>query len=169
MGFGVSHGILTTMIRIGFGFDSHRTVPPGTDSDRQLVLGGVTFPESPGLVGHSDADVLTHAIIDAILSALGEGDIGERFPDTDPQYKNISSLELLRRCCSSKGRLSQVDATVVCDAPKISLNRSRIIDSLRSVLGPDVAVSVKGKTTEGLGALGRGEGIVAFAVALVEL
>ncbi|MEK8022988.1 MAG: 2-C-methyl-D-erythritol 2,4-cyclodiphosphate synthase [Candidatus Hydrogenedentota bacterium] len=148
--------------RIGFGYDSH-----GVDSSRPLVLGGVTFDDCPGLKGHSDADVLTHAIIDAILSAAGQGDIGEKFPDTDPRYRNISSMELLRQALPAGWLIAQVDATVVCDRPKILPNRERIIGSLRSVLGPEPAISVKGKTTEGLGALGRGEGIVAFAVALL--
>jgi 2-C-methyl-D-erythritol 2,4-cyclodiphosphate synthase len=149
--------------RVGFGYDSHRI-----DASRPLYLGGVRFDDAPGLAGHSDADVLTHAIIDAILSAAGEGDIGTRFPDTDSRYKGISSLELLRLALPANWLIAQVDATVVCDRPKIGPNRDRIIASLRTVLGPDAAISVKGKTTEGIGALGRGEGVVAFAVALLQ-
>lgn len=149
-------------IRIGFGFDSHRIDPA-----RPLVLGGVRFADCPGLAGHSDADVLVHAIIDAILSAAGAGDIGERFPDTDPRYRGISSLELLRQALPGGLVVEQIDATVVCDRPKILANRERLIASLRTVLGPGPAITVKGKTTEGLGALGRGEGMVAFAVALL--
>jgi 2-C-methyl-D-erythritol 2,4-cyclodiphosphate synthase len=149
--------------RVGFGYDSHRIDPA-----RVLYLGGVRFDDAPGLAGHSDADVLTHAMIDAILSAAGEGDIGARFPDTDSRYKDISSLELLRAALPSGWTVAQIDATVICDRPKIGPNRGRIIASLRTVLGPDAAISVKGKTTEGIGALGRGEGVVAFAVALLE-
>lgn len=148
--------------RIGFGYDSHRTDPA-----RPLYLGGVRFDGCPGLAGHSDADVLIHAIIDAILSAAGEGDIGSRFPNTDSRYKDISSMELLRRAIPSGWMIAQVDATVVCDAPKIGPNREQIVASLRTALGATTAITVKGKTTEGLGALGRGEGIVAFAVALL--
>lgn len=149
-------------IRIGFGYDSHRADPA-----RPLYLGGVRFDGFPGLAGHSDADVLVHAVIDAILSAAGDGDIGSRFPNTDSRYKDISSMELLRRAIPSGWTIQQVDATVVCDAPKIGAHREQIIASLRTVLGSGAAISVKGKTTEGLGALGRGEGIVAFAVALL--
>lgn len=148
--------------RIGFGYDSHRT-----DPTRPLYLGGVRFDGFPGLAGHSDADVLIHAIIDAILSAAGEGDIGSRFPNTDSRYKDIASMELLRRAIPSGWVIAQVDATVVCDAPKIGPNREQIVASLRTALGAETAITVKGKTTEGLGALGRGEGIVAFAVALL--
>lgn len=149
-------------IRIGFGYDSHRI-----DPSRPLYLGGVRFDGLPGLAGHSDADVLVHAVIDAILSAAGDGDIGSRFPNTDSRYKDISSMELLRRALPLEWTVQQVDATVICDAPKIGAHRDQIIASLRAVLGSGTAISVKGKTTEGLGALGRGEGIVAFAVALL--
>ncbi len=153
---------MATSMRIGFGYDAHKI-----DSWRPLVLGGVKFENCPGLAGHSDADVLVHAVIDAILAAAGAGDIGEKFPDTDPRYKNISSLELLRQALPEGWIVEQIDATVVCDQPKILPNRARIIDSLRTVLGSGTAIMVKGKTTEGLGALGRGEGIIAFCVALL--
>lgn len=148
------------MIRIGFGYDSHRC-----DPSRALVLGGVTFPGVPGLAGHSDADVLTHAVIDAILSAAGEGDIGERFPNTDPKYKNASSIELLRQSLPKNAKIAQIDATVVCDRPNILAHREAIIASLRGVLGESAQITVKGKTTEGL----NSDGIVAFAVALLEV
>jgi 2-C-methyl-D-erythritol 2,4-cyclodiphosphate synthase len=151
-----------TVPRIGFGYDSHFV-----DPTRSLVLGGLCFENCPGLSGHSDADVLVHAIIDAILSASNGGDIGERFPDTDPRWKGASSLELLRAIIPSDWTIEQIDATVICDRPKILPNRERIIASLRTVLGSHPQITVKGKTTEGLGALGRGEGIVAFAVALL--
>ena len=150
------------MIRIGFGYDSH-----AVDPARTLILGGIKFENISGLKGHSDADVLLHAIIDAILSASGQGDIGEHFPDTDPGYENISSLELLRESIPSDWNIEQIDATVICDQPKILPERSRIIASLKSVLGQNVQITVKGKSTEKLGFLGRGEGIVAFAVALL--
>lgn len=149
-------------IRIGFGYDSHRT-----DPHRTLYLGGVRFDGVPGLIGNSDADVLVHAVIDAILSAAGEDDIGTKFPNTDSRYRDISSLELLRRALPSSWVVKQIDATVVCDAPMIGVHRERIVAALRTVLGPDTSISVKGKSTEGLGALGRGEGMVAFAVALL--
>lgn len=151
-----------TVPRIGFGYDSHFV-----DPTRTLVLGGIRFDDCPGLAGHSDADVLTHAIIDAILSAAGQGDIGEHFPNTDPRYKDISSLELLRAALPVEWTIEQIDATVICDRPKILPNRERIVASLRTVLGPQPQITIKGKTSEGLGALGRGEGMVAFAVALL--
>lgn len=153
---------MTLPFRIGFGYDSHRT-----DPSRTLKLGGVTFENVPGLAGHSDADVLLHAITDAILSAAGEGDIGSRFPDTDPAFKDADSLELLSKSLLTEWTVAQIDATVVCDQPKIGPRREEIIKTIKSVLNEDAIVSVKGKTSEGLGALGRGEGIVAFAVVIL--
>lgn len=149
-------------IRVGFGYDSHRT-----DPSRPLVLGGVTFIDCPGLAGHSDADVLVHAIIDAILSAAGLGDIGSKFPDSDPRYRNADSIELLGLSIPGEWKVEQIDATVVCDRPKVSENRKRMIERLRTALGDETAINVKGKTSEGLGFPGRGEGMAAFAVVLL--
>ncbi|RMH58581.1 MAG: 2-C-methyl-D-erythritol 2,4-cyclodiphosphate synthase [Candidatus Hydrogenedentota bacterium] len=149
--------------RIGFGYDSHKI-----DSEKPLVIGGVTLPELPGLSGHSDADVLTHAVIDALLSAAGEKDIGELFPNTDPAFKNASSLDLLRRLPLPPCRFLQIDATLVTDLVRVSAIKAEIADNYRAILGPRTQITIKGKSSEGLGFIGRGEGIAAFAVALLE-
>lgn len=151
---------MTAGIRIGFGFDSHRS-----DPSRPLVLGGVRVDGCPGLSGHSDADVLTHAVIDAILAASGGGDIGERFPDTDERWRNARSLELLRQVLPAGFEVVQLDITLVCDRPRILPLRESVISSLKSVVGAGAAVSLKGKTTEGSGL--ATDGIVAFALALL--
>ncbi|MBL4888890.1 MAG: 2-C-methyl-D-erythritol 2,4-cyclodiphosphate synthase [Candidatus Lindowbacteria bacterium] len=150
-------------IRIGFGYDSHRT-----DPERKLVLGGVNIPNCPGLAGHSDADVLLHSIIDAILSASGQADIGQKFPNTDERYRDISSIELLKQSLPKNWEIVQIDSTIVCDQPKIQLYKDSMIDKIKTVLGPLVQVTIKGKTSEGLGYVGRGEGIVSFAVVLIQ-
>lgn len=152
------------MFRIGFGYDIHRLV-----ENRSLILGGVEIPHPLGLDGHSDADVLTHAVVDGILGALGAGDIGRHFPDTDPQYKGISSLFMLKTVttmAADKGfRANNVDATVVAQAPKLASYISQMETQLARVLEiPDSAVNVKATTSEHLGFCGRGEGIAAFAV-----
>jgi len=153
-------------IRIGQGFDMH---PYSNDSSRELVLGGVTFPDQPGLVGHSDSDVIAHAITDAILGAAGLGDIGGFFPDTDPALKGADSIALLTKAAAAihdaGWHVLNADCTVVLDAPKIAPVR----DEMQSRLGEaiDAPVLVKGKRTEGIGSLGRKEGIVCFAVALL--
>jgi len=156
--------------RFGSGIDVHRFC-----SGRPLILGGVTIPFDKGLQGHSDADVLTHAIIDALLGASALGDIGTHFPDTDAQYKDISSLILLektREMVVSVGfRVSQIDATVITQAPRLLPFIPEIRHSLADCLQIPVGdISVKAKTTEGLGFIGSGEGIAALAtVTLITL
>lgn len=154
-------------MRIGHGYDVHRLV-----EGRKLILGGVDIPNDLGLLGHSDADVLLHAISDAILGAIAEGDIGKHFPDTDPAFKGADSLKLLAhvaRLADSKGyRIGNLDATIVAQrprlAPHIPLMRANIADAV----GVEVEqINVKATTTEELGFAGRGEGIAAYAVALM--
>ena len=153
--------------RIGYGADAHRLV-----AGRSLVLGGVTIPWNQGLLGHSDADVLTHAVCDALLGAAALGDIGAMFPDTDPAYAGISSLRLLSRV---RGRVAEagfaignVDATVFAQAPRLAPFRDAMRQGLADAMGISIGqVSVKATTTEGLGPFGRGEGMAATAVALI--
>jgi 2-C-methyl-D-erythritol 2,4-cyclodiphosphate synthase len=155
-------------MRIGHGFDVHRLVP-----DRPLIIGGVTIPWHLGLLGHSDADVLLHAICDAILGALGRGDIGKHFPDTDPAYHGIDSMRLLEQvvglaqaCGYSIGNL---DATVVAQQPKLAPHIPAMVARIASGCAVDAGrVNVKATTTERLGYTGRGEGIAAYAVVLLE-
>lgn len=151
----------------GMGFDVHRWGP-----GRKCVLGGVTIPFDKGLVGHSDADVAVHAAIDAILGALGEGDVGVLFPDSDPKYEGASSLSLLEELWAKlhgKARLLHLDVTIVAQWPKLSPHYDAMRTNLSRALGVDVGrVSVKATTTEGLGATGRGEGVAAFAVATLQ-
>lgn len=154
-------------VRVGQGFDVH---PVDAESSRPLVLGGVTFAGAPGLVGHSDADVVAHAVIDAVLGAAGLGDIGQHFPDTDPSLAGADSIQLLRRAAESVRAAgwepANVDCTVVLDSPKLAPRREEMQQRLSAALG--APVTVKGKRPEGLGSLGRSEGIACFAVALVE-
>jgi len=155
-------------MRIGFGYDVHPFV-----SGRPLVLGGIKIPYLFGLKGHSDADVLTHAICDALLGAIAEGDIGKHFPDTDPQYRDIRSMILLKRVIDKvkeKGfHLLNVDATIVAQKPKLLEIIPRMVKEIAGVLEVETGrVNVKATTTEGLGFTGREEGIAACAVALVE-
>lgn len=155
-------------MRIGMGHDVHQLVP-----DRKLVIGGVTIPFERGLLGHSDADVLLHAICDALLGAAGLGDIGRHFPDTDPSYKNIDSIRLLiatHDMVRSKGlELVNLDATIFAEAPRMAPFRPQMIRNIASALGvPEDRVNVKATTTEGLGAVGRGEGIAATSVVLLQ-
>jgi 2-C-methyl-D-erythritol 2,4-cyclodiphosphate synthase len=151
---------------VGQGFDVH---PYSDDPDRPLVLGGVTFAGERGLAGHSDADVVAHAVTDALLGAAGLGDIGQHFPDTDPALAGADSLELLRRAVADVRAAGwvpgNVDCTVVLDRPKLAPRRDELQHNLQAAVG--APVTVKGKRSEGVGALGRGEGIVCFAVALV--
>jgi 2-C-methyl-D-erythritol 2,4-cyclodiphosphate synthase len=148
-------------VRVGVGYDVHRLV-----AGRRLVLGGLEIEHELGLEGHSDADVLAHAVTDAILGAAGLGDIGELFPDTEPEWEDADSLELLRIACArTPGRVVNVDATVICEAPPIGPHRGAIARCLAAVV--DAPVNVKATTNEGLGSIGRGEGIAALAVALV--
>jgi 2-C-methyl-D-erythritol 2,4-cyclodiphosphate synthase len=154
-------------MRVGFGYDVH-CLEPG----RPLVLGGVAIPFSHGLRGHSDADVLTHAVCDALLGAAGLGDIGEHFPDSDPRLEGISSLELLAQTCVRIGqagyRIVNLDATVVAQAPRVSPHREAMRQRLAAAAGIDASrINVKATTTEGLGPAGRGEGISAYCVALI--
>ena len=154
-------------MRIGQGFDTHALV-----RGRELVIGGVRIPYDKGLAGHSDADVLIHAVCDALLGAAGLGDIGAHFPDTDARYKGIDSRKLLREVArllrQRKLRVANVDATIIAQAPRMAPHIAAMRANLASDLGiaPD-AVNVKAKTTEQLGFVGRGEGIAAEAVALL--
>ncbi len=155
-------------MRVGFGYDVHAFV-----KGRPLFLGGIEIPYLFGLQGHSDADVLLHAICDALLGAIGEGDIGKHFPDTDSQYRDIRSTILLKRVINKikeKGfLLVNIDTTIVAQKPKLSEFISRMVKQIADVLEIEPGrVSVKATTTEGLGFAGRGEGIAAYAVALVE-
>jgi 2-C-methyl-D-erythritol 2,4-cyclodiphosphate synthase len=153
-------------VRVGQGFDVH---PFSDDAARPLVLGGVTFDGARGLAGHSDADVVAHAVTDALLGAAGLGDIGQRFPDTDPALEGADSLELLRLAVADVRAAGwapgNVDCTVVLDAPKLAPHRAEVQARLSEAVG--APVTVKGKRTEGVGALGRGEGIACMAVAVV--
>jgi len=154
-------------VRYGIGYDSHRLV-----AGRRLVLGGVEIPHPLGLDGHSDADVLTHALIDALLGATGRGDIGERFPDSDPTWRDANSLELLAQVVGELGEagleVRQADCTVVAEAPRLGPYKEPIRSTLAAALrvGPD-DVNVKAKSGERLGFIGRGEGIAALAIAAV--
>ena len=155
-------------MRVGIGFDVHQFSPES--AGRALVLGGVVFDGEPGLAGHSDADVVAHAVADALLGASGQGDLGDHFPDTDPAWLDADSLELLSRVTAlvrhAGWRVENVDCVVVAESPRIAPRRSEMQDRLEAVVGG--GVTVKAGRPEGLGALGRGEGIACVAVALVE-
>ncbi|HUJ86211.1 MAG TPA: 2-C-methyl-D-erythritol 2,4-cyclodiphosphate synthase [Burkholderiales bacterium] len=155
-------------MRIGQGYDVHALV-----AGRKLVIGGVIIPHDKGLAGHSDADVLLHAICDALLGAAGLGDIGVHFPDSDKQYADVDSRMLLRevarKLAARKLHVGNIDATVVAEAPRLAPHIPRMIGNIAADLGVAPArVSVKATTTERLGYIGRGEGIAAMAVALLE-
>ena len=155
-------------MRIGIGYDIHALVP-----DRALVLGGVSIPFEKGLLGHSDADVLCHAIADALLGAAVLGDIGEHFPDTDPKYKNCSSLKLLNQVNEMVKEagyiIINIDSVIIAEKPKLSSYRKSIISKVQKALLLDSgAVSIKATTHEGLGPVGQEEAIAAYAVALLE-
>ena len=156
------------MIATGIGYDVHRLV-----ADRPLVLGGVVIPHALGLDGHSDADVLCHAIADALLGAAGEPDIGHLFPNTDPSIKGISSLEILSRVRSvleeKSVRIHNVDASLIAEEPKISPHLSLMKERVGAALGiPPRRIGIKATTNEELGFLGRGEGMAAMATACVD-
>jgi len=156
------------MIRTGIGFDSHRLA-----EGRRLVLGGVEIPHGLGLLGHSDADALAHALCDALLGAAAEGDIGQHFPDTDPQWKGADSMTLLAQVTAllrgAGWRIVNTDATVIAQAPKLAPHIPAMRARLAEAMGLDVAqISVKAKTNEGMDAVGRGEGISALAIATIE-
>lgn len=155
------------MFRTGIGFDAHRF-----SSGKKLILGGVEIPFELGLEGHSDADVLTHAICDALLGAIGERDIGSYFPDSDPIYRGVSSLVLLKEVLaisSSRGfRIENIDSVVVCEKPRLSPYISQMKKRLSSVIEiPEESIGIKATTTDGMGFTGRGEGIAAYAIILV--
>ena len=151
-------------IKIGFGYDVHRFV-----KERSLVLGGVQIPHEKGLLGFSDADVLTHAVMDAILGALGKGDLGRHFPDTDPTYQGAESLSLLKKVIAlahNQGfTVNNLDATIVAQRPKLAPYVADMEKKLSSVLGVKIqAINIKATTTEGLGFCGKEEGIAAYSV-----
>ena len=154
-------------MRVGYGYDSHRF-----EEGRRLVLGGVEFPGETGLKGHSDADVLVHAIIDALLGAAALGDIGSRFPDDDPAWKDADSARLLesviRDVRGAGWTVANIDATVICERPKLRPHVAAMRERIATLLEcPVEAVSVKGKTNEGMDAIGQGEGLAVHCVALL--
>ncbi|MBI5492729.1 MAG: 2-C-methyl-D-erythritol 2,4-cyclodiphosphate synthase [Deltaproteobacteria bacterium] len=155
-------------MRTGFGYDVHRLI-----EGRRLILGGVEVPFEKGLLGHSDADVLLHAVIDALIGAAGLGDIGRHFPPSEAAYKNISSIELLSRTMAllkeKKFKVSNIDSTIVCESPRLSPYITDMARNISTVAGcPVDRVNVKAKTEEGLGFTGSGEGIAAYATVLIE-
>ncbi len=152
-------------MRIGFGYDSHRLA-----EGRDFILGGVKIPFEKGLLGHSDADVLTHAVIDALLGATANKDIGRHFPDTDDKYKGVSSVKLLSRVMETLGHgVINIDCTVLAQRPKLSPYIDRIRETLAGYLQTDIGnVSVKAKTEEGADAVGRGELVKAYAIVLID-
>jgi 2-C-methyl-D-erythritol 2,4-cyclodiphosphate synthase len=157
------------MHKIGFGYDIHRLEP-----GRRLVLGGIDIPFAAGLLGHSDGDALVHAVIDALLGAHGQGDIGTHFPDTDPRYKGVQSLVLLETVMGhlrSRGAsVVNVDAVIVAEEPKMGPHIPAMKAALAPVLGvPETAVGIKAKTNEGLGPVGEKRAIACYAVALIEI
>mgnify|MGYP000434761276 FL=1 len=154
-------------MRVGMGYDVHRLVP-----DRELIIGGVKIPYEKGLLGHSDADVLLHAIMDALLGAAALGDIGKHFPDTDPEYKGADSLMLLRKVgelLSEEGYvIENIDSTIIAQKPKMAPHIEQMRKNIADTLGLDISrVNVKATTEEGLGFTGTGEGISSQAVALI--
>jgi 2-C-methyl-D-erythritol 2,4-cyclodiphosphate synthase len=156
------------MIRTGIGYDAHRLV-----EDRRLVLGGVVVPHERGLLGHSDADVAVHALMDALLGAIAAGDIGQHFPDTDPAWKGADSIRLLEAVAAilrERGwRIENTDLTILCEKPKLAPHIPEMRRRMAEAMGVAMdAVSVKATTVEGMGAIGRREGIAAQAVATVE-
>jgi len=153
-------------MRIGFGYDSHRLV-----EGRKLILGGVDIPHEKGLQGHSDGDALTHAIIDAILGALGLGDIGKHFPDTDPAYKDIRSIELLKltvELARAEGyEVTWIDSTVIIEKPRLAPHIEAMRESLAVGDLHSGSISIKAKRNEEMGFTGKGEGVAAFAVCML--
>jgi 2-C-methyl-D-erythritol 2,4-cyclodiphosphate synthase len=155
-------------MRVGIGYDIHRLV-----EGRPLILGGVSIAYEKGLLGHSDADVLVHAICDALLGAAGLGDIGVHFPDSDPQYKDISSLKLLSNTCrmlaAKRFRIVNLDTVVFAEAPKLGSQRHDMQTTIAKVMNVTAEqINIKATTTEGLGVIGKGQGIGAMCVALIE-
>ena len=161
--------VILMMIRCGIGYDVHRLA-----QDRQLILGGVNIPHAQGLAGHSDADVLSHAIADALLGAMCAGDIGQHFPNTDESIRGISSIRILQRVAEllseKKARVINIDATIIAEAPKIAPHISAMREKIATAIGvADSTISIKATTNERLGPIGRGEGIATIAIANVEV
>jgi 2-C-methyl-D-erythritol 2,4-cyclodiphosphate synthase len=157
-----------SIFRSGMGYDAHRLV-----EGRKLILGGIEIAHARGLEGHSDADVLSHAIADALLGAIGAGDIGQHFPNTDESIHGISSIEILKRASAllaeKKARVTSVDAMLIAEAPKIAPHIPAMRKIIAKAIGvSESTVSIKATTNEGLGAIGRGEGMAAMAVATIE-
>jgi 2-C-methyl-D-erythritol 2,4-cyclodiphosphate synthase len=157
-----------SIFRSGIGYDAHRLV-----EGRKLILGGIEIAHARGLEGHSDADVLSHAIADALLGAIGAGDIGQHFPNTDESIRGISSIEILKRASAllaeKKARVMSVDATLIAEAPKIAPHIPAMRKIIAMAIGvSESTVSIKATTNEGLGAIGRSEGMAAMAVATIE-
>jgi len=154
-------------MRIGIGYDSHRLV-----EGRKLILGGVEIPFAKGIFGHSDADVLCHAIMDSLIGALGLGDIGKHFPDNDPQWKDISSIHLLRHVVElmrfNGYEASWIDSVIIAERPSLSTYIEDMKQALSESGIPSGVINIKAKTNEGMGFLGRGEGIAAYAVCLLK-
>jgi len=154
-------------MRVGIGYDSHRLV-----EGRKLILGGITVPFEKGLLGHSDADVLCHAIIDAVIGALGIGDIGRLFPDTDPQWKDASSIALLRYVIdlmrANEYEISWIDSVIIAENPKLFPFVEEMKKTISSSGVPPESINIKVKTNEGMGFIGQGEGIAAYAVCLLK-
>lgn len=156
-------------MRIGIGYDSHRF-----EAGRRLVLGGVDIPHPAGLSGHSDADVIVHAVIDALFGAAGVGDIGTHFPPTDERWRDADSIELLRAAVTVLAGINyqvvNVDATVICEAPRVGPHITEMRERIAGAIGIGPRhVSVKGKTNERMGWIGRGEGVAAIAVAAIDM
>jgi len=155
-------------MRVGQGFDIHALV-----AGRKLIIGGVEIPYEKGLAGHSDADVLIHAICDALLGAAGLGDIGRHFPDTDPRYRGADSrvllAEVMGKVHANGWQVVNLDATIIAQAPRMAPHIPRMEENLRLGIGGACAINIKAKTMEKLGAIGRGEGIAAEAVVLLEV
>jgi 2-C-methyl-D-erythritol 2,4-cyclodiphosphate synthase len=157
-----------SIFRSGIGYDAHRLV-----EGRKLILGGIEIAHSRGLEGHSDADVLSHAIADALLGAIGAGDIGQHFPNTDESIRGISSIEILNHASAllaeKKARITNVDATLIAEAPKIAPHIPAMRKTIAAAIGvSESTVSIKATTNEGMDAIGRGEGMAAMAVATIE-
>ncbi|MBT4485307.1 MAG: 2-C-methyl-D-erythritol 2,4-cyclodiphosphate synthase [Candidatus Latescibacteria bacterium] len=157
------------MLRIGHGYDAHRLV-----ERRKLILGGVEIPHSTGLIGHSDADVLSHAVGLALLGAMRLGDLGDNFPSSDPAYKDISSLEILRRIAGmirdGNGEIQSIDSTIVAQKPRLTPYKDQMITNMAQALDISKSfISVKATTTEKMGFVGRQEGIEAYGVCIIEV
>jgi len=169
LAIGHSSFVILSMIRCGIGYDIHRLA-----EGRKLILGGIEIPYARGLEGHSDADVLSHAIADALLGAIGAGDIGQHFPNTDESIRGISSLEILKQVAKlltdKRARVINVDATLIAEAPKIGPHVPEMRQKIADAIGTsDSNVNVKATTNEELGPIGRGEGMASIAIATIEI